>query len=70
MLTADDPTTLSLEELHDVRAKLQHEDDVVSFRAGSRRPVSISSMPKHIAASEVSVTSTFRASYGWCCRST
>jgi len=31
MVTADDPTTLSLEELRDVRAKLQHEDDVVSY---------------------------------------
>ena len=31
MLTADDPTTLSLEELRDVRARLQHEDDVVSY---------------------------------------
>jgi hypothetical protein len=31
MVTPDDPTTLSLEELRDVRAKLQHEDDVVSY---------------------------------------
>ena len=31
MVTADDPTTLSLEELRDVRARLQHEDDVVSY---------------------------------------
>ncbi len=31
MVTTDDPTTLSLEELRDVRARLQHEDDVVSY---------------------------------------
>jgi hypothetical protein len=31
MVTADDPTTLTLEELRDVRARLQHEDDVVSY---------------------------------------
>jgi hypothetical protein len=31
MVAPDDPTTLSLEELRDVRAKLQHEDDVVSY---------------------------------------
>ena len=31
MVTPDDPTTLSLEQLRDVRAKLQHEDDVVSY---------------------------------------
>jgi anti-sigma-K factor RsiG len=31
MVTSDDPTTLSLEELRDVRAKLQHDDDVVSY---------------------------------------
>ena len=30
-MTIDDPTSLSLEELRDVRAKLQHEDDVVSY---------------------------------------
>ncbi len=30
-MTPDDPTTLSLEELRDIRAKLQHEDDVVSY---------------------------------------
>ena len=42
MVTPDDPTTLSLEELRDVRARLQHEDDVVSYaragRAGPPRP--------------------------------
>lgn len=30
-MSTDDPTTLTLEELRDVRAKLQHEDDVVSY---------------------------------------
>ena len=31
MGTIDDPTKLTLEELRDVRAQLQHEDDVVSY---------------------------------------
>jgi hypothetical protein len=31
MVSIEDPTTLTLEELRDVRAKLQHEDDVVSY---------------------------------------
>ena len=30
-MSIEDPTTLTLEELRDVRAKLQHEDDVVSY---------------------------------------
>jgi hypothetical protein len=30
-VSTEDPTTLTLEELRDVRAKLQHEDDVVSY---------------------------------------
>ncbi|MGH9132954.1 MAG: hypothetical protein ACRDZZ_03395 [Ilumatobacteraceae bacterium] len=31
MVIDEDPTTLSLDELRNVRAKLQHEDDVVSY---------------------------------------
>ena len=31
MVTIDDPANLTLEELRDVRARLQHEDDVVSY---------------------------------------
>jgi hypothetical protein len=31
MVTVDDPRSLSLEELRNVRAQLQHEDDVVSY---------------------------------------
>ena len=30
-MTTDDPATLSLEQLREVRSKLQHEDDVVSY---------------------------------------